>query len=95
MIAEWKQKYGKIKLKTVYPEDREPFSTVTIIPNTEVTSEFIKFSDKDFKKAMSILVKNCVLHRKDDIMKDTEIFYSVGKAIADDLPISRNVSKNL
>jgi hypothetical protein len=95
MIESWKAQYGKVKLKTVYPEDKEPYLTITKVPDRKVISEYFKWIDKDFERANNVLVRNCVLHNKEEIMKDDELFFLVGKSITDDLPIGRTVTKNL
>jgi hypothetical protein len=95
MIENWKNLYGKVKLKTVYPEDREPFMTVTKVPDRKVISEYFKLMDKDFERANNVLIRNCVLHFKEEILKDDELFFMISRAITDDLPIGRTVTKNL
>jgi hypothetical protein len=97
-IAEWKEKHGQncIRLKSLYREGiTDPYLVVTRTPSRKITSEYIKLVDKDFEKATSILVTNCVLHNLDEIKADTELFFTAGKAIAEDLPMGRAESKNL
>jgi hypothetical protein len=98
MIDGWKEKYGDdmIRLKTLYRDNSiEPVYTVTRVPSRPIVNEFMKLIDKNFDKAMGILVANCCLHNVEEIKKDPELFLTCGKAIADDLPIGRAESKKL
>lgn len=95
MVNAWKAQYGKVKLKTVYPEESEPYSTVTTVPDRKVVGEYFKWIDKDINRANMVLIRNCVLHDKENIIKTDELFYLVAKAITEDLPIGRTDTKNL
>jgi hypothetical protein len=95
MIDNWKTQHGKVKLKTVFPEENEPYKTVTMVPDRKVVSEYFKWLDKDLLRANTVLIKNCVLHDKENILKDDELFFLVAKAITEDLPIGRTETKNL
>jgi len=95
MIDQWKAQHGKVKLKTVFPEDSEAYRTITRVPDRKVVSEYFKWIDKDLDRANNVLIKNCVLHDKDNILKNDELFFLVAKAITEDLPIGRTETKNL
>lgn len=97
MIEQWKQQYGnnKVKLKTVFVDDETPYMTVTKVPGRDVVAEYFKWMDKDLLRANSVLIKNCVLHDKENILKDDALFFGVAKAITEDLPIARTETKNL
>jgi hypothetical protein len=97
-IEQWKEKHGEksLRLKSLYRDGSiDPYLVVTRVPSRRVTSEYIKLVDKDFEKATSILVTNCCLHNAEEIKADNELFYTAGKAIAEDLPMGRIESKNL
>lgn len=95
MVDNWKALYGKVKLKKVFPDDSEPYLTVTRVPDRKVVAEYFKQIDKDIERANNVLIKNCVLHDKEAILKDDELFFLVAKAITEDLPIGRTETKNL
>ena len=99
MIAAAKQKYGEKNVKYIdLPMDDEgtEFKTVlACVPSRTVMEQYRKFSDNDPKKADEILVKNCLLSHKDEVLADDGLFYAALNGIAELIPIRRAIVKNL
>lgn len=96
-IKAWKEKYGENRIKrlSLYKEGSiDPFEVIVRKPDRKITSEYMKWVDKNFDKATSILVTNCCLTRVEEIKGDDELFFTAGTQLADLLPIGRGEIKN-
>ena len=89
--------YGEDKLKIAELPldelDTESIEVVLLVPDRRVTGMYLKFSDTDPKKAMEILVKNCLLTDKEIVMKDDALFNTAVSAIAELIPIRESKIK--
>lgn len=86
----------KVRLAEVPIDDEGTTKTVLVcVPSRTILSQFRKYMDSDPKKADEILVKNCVLSHKDEILADDELFGSVLTTIADLIVVRKGVIKNL
>ncbi len=99
MIDSAKQKYGADKVKYIdLPLDDEGTShkrVLACVPSRFVVGQYRKYSDKDPNKADNILVKNCLLSHKTEVLADDGLFYAAMNGIADLIPVRKSIVKNL
>ncbi len=96
MVDDAKAKGKDVKLAEVPIDDEgNTRSFLVCVPNRAVLSQFRKHMDVDPKKADDILVKNCLLSHKDEVLADDELFSSVLATISDLIVIRKGIIKNL
>lgn len=96
MIAGAKAKGLKVKLAEIPTDDDGGVKVILVcVPTRTILSQFRKFMDSDPKKADEILVKNCVLSHKDEILADDELFGSVMATLTDLINIRKGIIKNV
>jgi hypothetical protein len=99
MIKNAKEKYGEDKIK--YAElqtvdDGDEYLTVLVRrPDKSARNEFSKWVDKNPGKADDILVKNCLLSHKEQVLADEGLFSAAVDAIAQLIIIRKAKIKNL
>ncbi len=85
------KEHGESNLRTVLlPKDDldSEFLEVTIkVPSRATVSQYMKYSDVNPKKAQEILIKQCLLNHKEEVMQDDHLFLTCVSAIAEILPI--------
>jgi hypothetical protein len=98
MIDEAKAKHGadKVKLVEILNEHSdEPEKTVlAVVPTRNIVSMFAQYADSNLKKAQEILVKNCLLSHKDEVLADDALFLGAVNGIAELIPIRKVRIKN-
>lgn len=85
-----KAEHGDKAKLIVLPKDDlyETFKEVVVkVPSRSVVSQYMRFSKENPKKAQEILVKNCVLTDKEEIIADDGLFYSAVGMLAELIPI--------
>ncbi len=99
MIADARQKHGEKNVKYIdLPLDDESteFKTVlACVPSRAILGQYRRFSDSDPKKADEILVKNCVLSHKEEVLADDGLFYAALNGVAELIPVRKAIVKNL
>ena len=99
MIKAWKERYGenKVKIATIFTDDNRTKSIDVIVrvPDRKTIEEFEKWVDKAPGKAKDIMIKACVLTRKDEIMADDDLYFSAFDAVAQLIPIRTSLIKNV
>lgn len=65
------------------------------VPSRTVLGQFRRYMDSDPKKADDILVKNCLLSHKEEVLADDELFSSVMATIGDLITIRKGIIKNV
>lgn len=99
MIAAWKERYGesKVKIATIYTDDSRAKSIDVVIrvPDRKTLGEWEKWADKQPDKSKEIMIKACVLSRKEEILADDDLFLNAFEAIAQLIPIRTATIKNL
>lgn len=99
MVNAWKDRYGqsKIKLATLTAPDGEfePMDVVMRVPDRVAMGEFEKWLDKNPNKAKEIILKACLLTRKDEVLANDDMFLCAFNALAEILPIAKSEIKNL
>ncbi len=98
MIAEAKAKYGennvKILLLPLDDEGHETKGVLALVPSRSVVGQFRRWADTDPKKADEILVKNCLLSSKDEVLADDGLFYGALSGLAELIPVRKAIVKN-
>jgi hypothetical protein len=98
MIDAAKQKYGndKVKLIDILKENSDEVDKTVLaaVPSRFVIAQFMQNADKDAKKSHEILVKNCLLSHKEEVMADDALFMGAVNGIAELIPIRKTVIKN-
>jgi len=97
-IEAWKEQYGKrLKQFKLEPEDidDEVYTGFCLVPTRKVYGQFEKFINSDPDKARSILINNCLLTDKQNVLNDFELFLSVSSAIIELIPLRKSTSQSL
>ncbi len=89
----WKEKWGRDNIRLLkLPTDElrtNEIECVGRVPDRVVIGEFMKYSDKDPVKANTILVKNCILTKKEEVLADEFLFNTAVSTLADMIPIGK------
>lgn len=98
MVAEAKAKHGADKVKIIeIPIDDEATAykgVLAAVPSRTIVGQYRRFADSDPKKADEILVKNCLLSHKEEVLADDGLFYGALSGIADLIPVRKAIIKN-
>lgn len=97
MIAEAKAKHGADKVKLIVIINDETGETKTVlaaVPSRSVIGFYQRFESNDPKKAQELLVKNCLLSHKDEVLADDALFFGTLSGIAELIPVRRTIVKN-
>jgi hypothetical protein len=96
MIDSAKTKGLIVKIAEVpVDDDGTVKSFLVCVPTRPVLGQFRRFMDTDPKKADEILVKNCLLSHKDEVLADDELFASIMATISDLIVIRKGIIKNV
>ena len=98
MITEAKAKHGEGKVKYIDIINDETSETKTVlaaVPSRSVIGFYQRFETSDPKKAQELLVKNCLLSHKEEVLANDALFYGALSGIAELIPVRRAVVKNL
>ena len=99
MLSDAIAKFTKEKVKYAeLPLDDDGNSNVTVlitVPSRAVIGQYRRWSDSDPKRADEILVKNCLLTSKEQVLADDGLFYACLGAIAELIPARKAIIKNL
>ncbi|MRI64699.1 hypothetical protein EDM00_11985 [Ornithobacterium rhinotracheale] len=58
-----------------------------VVPSRSVVSQYMRFAKDNPLKAQEILVKNCVLTSKEEVMADDGLFYGCVGMLAELIPV--------
>jgi hypothetical protein len=98
IVADAKAKFGDDKIKMIdLPKDDESNVFLTVlatVPSRTIVSNYRRFAESDPKKAEEILVKNCLLTHKDEVLADDGLFYGALYALAELIPVRKGIIKN-
>ena len=82
---------GKDKLRRVdLPLDddgNETLEVVVCIPDRRTMGQYLKYQNANPAKAQDILVKNCLLTEKDQVLNDDALFLTCVSALAEMIPV--------
>lgn len=85
------KKYGEKNLRIIeLPLDdmNTDYIDVSVrIPDRNTMSQFMKYQDINPKKAQEILIKQCLLSHKEQVMGDDALFMTAVSQIAELIPI--------
>lgn len=85
-----KEKHGAKLKSLLLPKDdlcEEYKEVLAVVPSRSVVSQYLRFSKENPNKAQEILVKNCVLTSKEEIIADDGMFYAAVGLLAELIPI--------
>lgn len=98
MISDAKTKHGANKVRILsipVDDDATAYKDVlAIIPTRRIIGMYQRFQDSDPLKAQEILVKNCLLSHKDEIMADDGLFFGALNLLAKLIPVREGIIKN-
>ncbi len=98
MIANAKAKYGENKVKLIdlpVDDDCTAYKTVlATVPTRSIIGQYMRYDSTDPKKAQEILVKNCLLSHKTEVLNDDGLFYGVFGSLAELIPVRKGIIKN-
>ncbi|MCV9929519.1 hypothetical protein OIU83_17795 [Flavobacterium sp. LS1R49] len=96
MINAAKVKGLDVKLAEVPVDDEGTTRTFLVcVPSRTVLGQFRRFMDADPKKADEILVKNCLLSHKEEVLADDELFTGVMSTLSELIVIRKGTIKNV
>lgn len=99
MVTDAKKKHGEDKVKFIaLPTDDEGSGTyktvLARVPDRSIVGQYRRFADSDPKRADEILVKNCLLSHKEEVLADDGLFYAALGGIAELIPVRKAIVKN-
>lgn len=99
MVDQAKAKHGDGKVKCIsLPKDddgNEFLNVLAVVPSRSVVGQYRRYADSDPKKADEILVKNCILSSKDEVLADDGLFFGAVTGLAELIPVRQGIVKNL
>lgn len=85
------KEYGEHNLKRIdIPLDdmnTEQLEVVVRVPDRATMSQYMKYADVNPKKAQEILIKQCLLTEKEQVMQDDALFMTAVSLLAELIPI--------
>ncbi|WP_136464941.1 hypothetical protein [Flagellimonas onchidii] len=85
------KKYGETNLRRVeLPMDdlnTKSLEVIVRVPDRATMSQYMKYADVNPKKAQEILIKQCLLTDKEQVMDDDALFMTAVSQIAELIPI--------
>ncbi|AVF49369.1 hypothetical protein AL492_17755 [Elizabethkingia anophelis] len=85
-----KKEHGDKLKSLILPLDddgNEEIEVLAIVPSRSIVGQSMKFMNSDPKKGQEILVKNCVLTSKDQVIADDGLFYAAAGLLTELIPI--------
>lgn len=89
MIESWKKKYSKSKIMALNVQSLDSEKTAKLIvrtPDRQVIGFYLRHADSNPSKANDIMVNNCVLHGKDVLKNDDDLFFGTLTKLAELIP---------
>jgi hypothetical protein len=68
----------------------EILEVVVCVPDRRTMGQYLKYQNANPAKAQEILVKNCLLTDKDQVLADDALFLTCVSALAEIIPIREN-----
>ncbi|AZA90921.1 Uncharacterised protein [Chryseobacterium nakagawai] len=68
-------------------ESTEEIEVLALVPSRSVVGQSMKFMSTDPKKGQEILVKNCILTSKEEVLGDDGLFYAAAGLLTELIPI--------
>lgn len=98
MIDDAKAKHGadNVKFVAIFKENSDEVerTVLAVVPSRNIIGQYRRYADTDPKKADEILVKNCLLSHKDEVLADDGLFFGALSGIAELIPVRKAVIKN-
>lgn len=68
-------------------ESTEEIEVLAVVPSRSVVGQSMKFMSTDPKKGQEILVKNCILTSKEEVLDDDGLFYAAASLLTELIPL--------
>ena len=68
-------------------ESTEEIEVLALVPSRSVVGQSMKFMSTEPKKGQEILVKNCILTSKEEVLGDDGLFYAAAGLLTELIPI--------
>lgn len=85
------EKVGKDNLRRIElpldDDNNEILEVVVCVPDRRTMGQYMKYQNINPAKAQEILVKNCLLTDKDQVLKDDALFMTCVSGLAELIPI--------
>jgi hypothetical protein len=86
----FKKEHGEKLKSLLLPLDdygNEELEVLAVVPSRSIVGQSMRFMQADPKKAQEILVKNCLLTSKEEVLTDDGLFYAAANLIYELVPI--------
>lgn len=93
-----KEEYGDKLRSILVPKDDyglEEIEVMVVVPSRSTSSQAMKFGQHDPGKGWDILIKNCLLTNKEEVINDDALFMTVASAITELLPVRQGKSRRV
>lgn len=87
---QFKKEHGdKLKALQLPLDDygTDELEVLAVVPTRKVVGQVLKFLKTDPNKGQEILVKNCLLTSKEEVLKDDALFYAASELLMELVPI--------
>lgn len=71
-------------------DGNEMLEVIVCVPDRRTMGQYLKYQNVNPAKAQEILVKNCLLTDKDQVLADDALFLTCVSALAEIIPIREN-----
>lgn len=68
-------------------ESTEEIEVLALVPSRSVVGQSMKFMSTDPKKGQEILVKNCIITSKEEVLDDDGLFYAAASLLTELIPL--------
>lgn len=85
-----KKEHGDKLRSLILPLDDnadEELEVLAIVPSRNVVGQSMKFIQSDPKKGQEILVKNCILTDKEQVLENDGLFYAASGLLTELIPV--------
>ena len=71
-------------------DGNDSLEVIVCVPDRRTMGQYLKYQNNNPAKAQEILVKNCLLTEKDQVLNDDALFFTCVTALAELIPIREN-----
>ncbi len=97
LFPELRKEHGKkLRVLEIEKDDKgeDKLVCAALVPSRKISSSFIVNIDKNPAKAFEILIQNCLLTSKQEVLDDDALFFTTGATLAELVPIRSGKVKN-
>ncbi|SDE75927.1 hypothetical protein [Riemerella columbipharyngis] len=85
-----KSEYGDKLKSLLLPKDdlcEQHKEVLAVVPSRSIVSQYLRFAKENPNKAQEILIKNCLLTSKEEVLADDGMFYAAVGLLAELIPV--------